>query len=102
MGFISPYVIGLNSSEVVQVLSVFTFSDDKLKVLSTLKDTLLNASESNKQNIVQNSFRNSFDQQKAYQILANITSRFVFYPLSINVHSFKLILNRTGIVCLVQ
>lgn len=54
----------------------FTYSADRLVVLGALKDTLLNASDANKDYIVDSCFIYSSDKQKAHELLKNISSRF--------------------------
>lgn len=80
MNFTSRYVIGLNASEVVQVLGALQYSSDKLTVLGSLKDTLLNASDDNKMYIAKTAFRFSSDQDAALRILKNIAARHASLP----------------------
>jgi hypothetical protein len=75
MNFTSPFVIGLNVSDFVAVLNVFTFSGDKLVALRAIKDTLLDASDANKQLIVNSCFTFSSDKQAALEILSTVVAR---------------------------
>ena len=72
----SPFIIGLNTTEFVQVLNVISFSSERLTVLKGIKDTLLNASDENKVFIATTCWSMSSDQQEAYAILRDVASRY--------------------------
>jgi hypothetical protein len=74
MTFMSPFIIGLNTTEFVQVLNVISFSSDRMTVLKGIKDTLLNASDENKVLIATTCWSMSSDQQQAYAILRDVAS----------------------------
>lgn len=75
MTFMSPFIIGLNTTEFVQVLNVISFSSDRITVLKGIKDTLLNATDENKVFIATTCWSMSSDQQAAYVILRDVASR---------------------------
>jgi hypothetical protein len=75
MNFTSPFVIGLNASDFISVLNVFSFTTDKFTILKSIKDTLLNASDANKQLIADTCFFSSSDKQAAYEILRDVAAR---------------------------
>ena len=76
MSFMSPFIIGLNTTEFVQVLNVISFSADRMTVLKGIKDTLLNAWDENKVFIATTCWSMSSDQQEAYAILRDVASRY--------------------------
>jgi hypothetical protein len=76
MNIMSPYVVGLNTTEFVAILNVISFSDDRLVVLSAIKDTLTNATDENKLLIATTCWASNSDQQLAYTILRSVAGRY--------------------------
>jgi len=75
MSFLQPYISGLTTDEFIDVLLLFLMEDARLAVLPSIKDTLFNASEANKQEIVFRCFGMSANRQKAIAILTPVPSR---------------------------
>jgi Mg-chelatase subunit ChlD len=71
---LNPYIIGMTTDDIINLLNTISFSNEKLTVLQTVATTLLDATDLHKQKIIDN-FSMSSDKARAKEILANIVSR---------------------------
>jgi hypothetical protein len=91
MSFLQPYVAGLMTDDFINVLLIFGREEARLAVLPSIKDTLFNASEANKQEIVDRCFGMSQNRQKARAILESVPSRYMPLPLFTRLHPHPLL-----------
>ena len=71
-------ILGIRSSELKDILSVFSFANDKLKALEALKNTITDIEN---KYVILSAFSFSSDKEKARKILATIKPRSLVYGL---------------------